>query len=72
MKWGYERMSIKSILAKLAGETAEGDISIGVWKPIRKRAMMFMYLDEFLPILERAFSEHTRIPDDQDDSQEGS
>ena len=67
MKWGYDRMSIKAVLAKLAGETAEGDMGIGVWKPIRKRAMMFMYLDDFLTILGEAFSEHSRIQDDQAD-----
>lgn len=53
MKFGYQRLSIPTVLRKCSEEAPEGSIPCGVWKQMRKPAIAFLPLDNLLDLLER-------------------
>lgn len=56
MKWGYRQgLSIRKVLQQAYEERPEGSVPVGVWKPQRQTPMAFMYLDDFLELLRRAY-----------------
>jgi hypothetical protein len=56
MKWGYKKgLSIRTVLGQADEERPEESPPVGVWKPQREPAMVFMYLHDFLHLLQRAY-----------------
>lgn len=58
MKWGYPGgLSIRAVLSKADEEAPEGGIPVGVWKSQRNPAIAFMYLEDFLGIVKKAYGQ---------------
>lgn len=58
MKWGYKKgLSIRTVLGQAEEERPKDSIPVGVWKPQREPAMAFLYLDDFLALLWRAYKD---------------